>query len=147
MIAVTVIFSAALMKASLDVVRGQKPTLGGSFSHINWLQVVIASLIISVLATIGYYLYLLPGIVVGFLTLFTLFFVIDKDMPALDALKGSFSLATQNVGSVILFILISVVVTVFGVLACCVGLVAALPILTIATAYTYRRLLGEPVAA
>ncbi|WP_162598665.1 hypothetical protein [Nocardioides gilvus] len=144
---VTVIFWAALVKAALDVVSGVKPTLGSAFSDIDWVQVLIASLIISVLTTIGTALCVLPGIIVGFLTMFTLFFIIDKKRQSIDGLKDSFTLVTQNIGSVILFILLAIAVSVLGLLACCVGLLVALPVITIAEAYTYRRLQGEPVAA
>lgn len=144
---VSVIFWAALVKASLDVVSGRQASVGGAFADIDWAQVLIASLIISVLTTIGAALCILPGVVVGFLTMFTLFFIIDKKRQSIDGLKDSFNLVTQNFGAVILLVLLSIAVSMLGLLACCIGIIVAIPVITIAQAYTFRRLQGEPVAA
>ena len=50
------------------------------FSNVNWVQVVLASILVSIATFIGLVLCILPGIAVLFLTSFTLFFVVDKNL-------------------------------------------------------------------
>lgn len=141
---VSMVVQAILIKGVLSITYGRGFT--GLFDGINWLQVVIASLILGVATTIGVLLCVLPGVIIGFLTMFTLYFIIDKNMDAIDAIKASFKLTTSNVGTVIVFILASAAAMVLGFLACCIGLLVAMPVVLIAQAYTYRTLQGETVA-
>lgn len=141
---ISLFFMALLVRGALNVANGQGFT--NLTQGIDWLQILIASLIISVATTIGLFLCVLPGLVVGLLTMFTNYFIIDKNQSALEAIKSSFNLVKDNVGSVLLFVLLSIVATVAGLLACCIGIVVATPIVILAQAYTYRTLQGEPVA-
>ncbi|MBE7324635.1 hypothetical protein IEQ44_08215 [Nocardioides sp. Y6] len=141
---ISLFFMALLVRGALNVANGQGFT--NLTQGIDWLQILIASLIISVATTIGLILCVLPGLVVGLLTMFTNYFIIDKNQSALEAIKSSFNLVKDNVGSVLLFVLLSIVATVAGLLACCIGIVVATPIVILAQAYTYRTLQGEPVA-
>ena len=50
------------------------------------------------------------------------------------------------VGPLLLLALLSFLCFVAGALACLVGLLVAYPVVTVAAAYTYRRLQGQPVA-
>ncbi len=81
---------------------------------------------------------IIPGIIVAFLTLFAIYFVVDKDTNAVDSIKGSFNLVKNNVGNTIVLILLSIVVMIAGFLALCVGIFVAIPVLAIAWAYTYK---------
>lgn len=141
---VSLFFTALLVRGALNVANGQGFT--NITQGINWLQVLIASLIISVATTIGIIACVIPGLIIGLLTMFTNHFIIDKDQTALDAIKSSFVLVKDNVGSVILFALLAIVVAVGGLLACCIGIVVATPVIVLAQVYTYRTLRGEPVA-
>ena len=62
-------------------------------------QVVIAAILIAVATAIGTILCYIPGLVVGFLTIFTILFVVDKQLTAVDAIKASFELVTKNFGN------------------------------------------------
>lgn len=141
---VSLVFMAFLVRGSLNVANGQK--FGNITQGINWLQIIIASLIVSVATTIGLVLCILPGLAVAILTMFTNYFIIDRNENALDAIKSSFTLVKDNFGSALLFILAGAGVMILGVIACCVGLLVALPVVVLAQVYTYRTLRGEPVA-
>jgi uncharacterized membrane protein len=107
--------------------------------------VVIASLIIAAATFVGTLLCYVPGLIVGFLAQFTLLFIVDKQMKAVDAIKASIKLVTDNLGNTILFYLLALVVLFVGAILCGVGLLVAAPVALIGLAYTYRRLQGEPV--
>ncbi len=143
----TTLFGAALIRGAFDAVDGREVTLGGMFERWDKIQVVVAALVISVLTTIGLVLCVLPGFVVIFLTWFTTYFIVDRGEDAVTAIKSSFSFATQHVGPLLLLALLSFLCFVVGALACLVGLLVAYPVVSIAAAYSYRRLQDQPVAA
>ena len=82
-----------------------------------------------------------------FLTSFTLHFIIDKDMGAIDAIKASISFVMANIGTLIVLLPGLIAAYIVGALLCGVGLLVAIPVVVIATAYAYRTLQGEQVAA
>jgi uncharacterized membrane protein len=89
----------------------------------------------------------IPGLVVAFLTSFTLYFLMDRqELGAIDAIKASYSFTTKNVGNVIVWFLLCLATYVVGFVLCGVGLIAAVPVILIGTAYTYKTLNGQPVA-
>ena len=117
------------------------------FSGIDWVQVIIASLIVAAATMIGLVLCILPGLVVMFLTAFTFYFIIDKGMSALHGIRASISFTIANAGTLIVFFLACIAAYIGGALLCGVGLLVAIPVVVIAQAYAYRTLQGEQVAA
>jgi len=144
---VQLVIQAGIVKASLGITRGEAITAGNAFGGIDWVQVVVTALVIGVLTFIGLILCVLPGIVVVFFTSFALYFVIDRNMQALDAIKASFTMVTRNFGPLILFFLAALAAYIVGACLCGVGLLAAIPIVVIAQAYTFRTLNDDPVTA
>ena len=145
-VAVT-LFGAALIRGAFDAVDGREVTLSSMFERWDKIQVLVATLVISVLTTIGFVLCVLPGFVVIFLTWFATYFIVDRGEDAVTAIKSSFSFASKNVGPLLLLALLSFLCFVAGAIACLVGLLVAYPVVSIAAAYSYRRLPGQPVAA
>jgi uncharacterized membrane protein len=141
------VIQTGIIKGSIDLTKGRSISLGSMFSGINWGQVIVASLLVSVATMVGLVLCILPGIVVWFLTSFTLYFIVDKSMSAIDAIRASVSFAIAHAGTLILFFLACIAAYIVGALLCGVGLLVAIPVVLIATAYTYRTLQGEQVAA
>jgi hypothetical protein len=146
-VAAAFIGQTGLINAALKAVRGEQVTPGSAYSGVNWGSVVVAALLIGLGTFIGYLLCILPGIVFAFLAYYTMFFVIDRRMAPVDAIKASIQMSKDNLGPLILFFLLSLVVYFVGELLCLVGLLAAIPVAVIAQAYTYRRINNEPVAA
>lgn len=144
---VQMVIQSGIVKGALDLTRGKPIALGSMFSGINWVQVIIASLILAVATMIGFVLCILPGFAVMFFTAFTLYFIIDKGMPAIDAIKASISFTLANAGTLIVFFLACIAAYVVGTLLCFVGLLVAIPVVVLAQAYTFRTLQGEQVAA
>ncbi|MDN5892551.1 MAG: hypothetical protein L0H93_00880 [Nocardioides sp.] len=141
----SLVISAAVIRLALDIVDGNQVSFGAMFSRINFGQVLIASILLSVAFTIGFVLCILPGIAVLFLTFLTNYFIVGKGQDAITAIKSSVSLVASNFGALVLFALVSFGCMLLGLLACCVGIVVAVPVVSVATAYTFRVLQGEPV--
>jgi hypothetical protein len=141
------IFTAMLARGALDVVEGQSFDIGRAFGKLDIGTVLITGLMVSALTLVGYILCYLPGIVFSIFAFFTIYFVVDKAQQPVEALKSSFSLVGGNFGNAFLTGLLAGLVLIVGVIALCVGILAAIPVVTIAAAYAYKRFLGEPVAA
>ncbi len=137
------IIVAGLVKGALDTADGKPVSLGGMFEGWDKGKVIIAALIVSVATAIGTVLCYLPGLVVGFLLSYTIFFVVDRNMEPVEAIKASFSFVTANLGPTILYYLLGILVVIAGALLCGVGLLAAVPIAVLGAAYTFRRLQGQ----
>lgn len=141
------VIQSGIIKGSLDLTRGKSISLGSMFSGFDFVQVIVASLIIAAATIIGLVACVLPGLAVMFFSAFTLYFIIDKQMPAIAAIKASISFVMANAGTLIVFFLASIAAYIVGALLCGVGLLVAIPVVVIAQAYAYRTLQGEQVAA
>lgn len=141
------IIQSGIIKGALDLTKGKPISLGSMFSGIDFVQVIVASLILAAATMIGIVLLFLPGLAVMFFTAFTLYFIIDKGMPAIEAIKASVSFVLANAGTLIVFFLACIAAYIVGALLCGVGLLVAIPVVVIAQAYAFRTLQGEQVAA
>lgn len=138
---------AMLTKGALDVVDGGRFDIGSAFGALNIPNVLITGLLMSVLSTIGFLLCILPGLIFSIFAYFTLYFVVDKGRDPFQSLGSSFSLVSSNFGNGLLTGLLAMLVLLAGALLCLVGLLAAIPVVTLAGAYAFRRFQGQPVAA
>ncbi|WP_265522074.1 hypothetical protein [Oerskovia flava] len=133
---------AAIIRVSLLITQGRKIQYGDFFQFPNLGNVILAALAIGVAVGI-LSVTIIGGIIFAFFAQFTLFFVIDKNLGVMDAFKASFSLVNKNLGTVIVLFLAVYVAQAIGSFLCGVGLLVALPVAQIATAYVYRKLINE----
>ncbi len=143
----TTILQLFVIRATLMIVRGEKLEASRVMSFDNVGNYLLTAVLVAVMTFVGLILCVIPGLAVMFFTMFWGYFVVDKNMSPVEAITASFNLVKNNAGAVIIFLLLSWVVTVVGFIACLVGLIVAIPVVTIATGYMYKRLQGEPVAA
>lgn len=140
------VIGAGLVRASLNVTEG-KPFLFSDVVKADKIgSVVVASVLIAIATFIGTILCYLPGLVVGFATSYTLFFIIDKDMAPIDAIKASVMFVKDNLANTIVWYIVGGLVAAAGFLVCVVGALVSVPVVLLGTAYTYKTLNREPVA-
>ncbi len=143
--AVTLIVQSGIVKGALNLTRGEGIDVGKAFQGIDFAQVIVTAILTAIGVFVGLVLCILPGIIFAFLTSFALYFVVDRNMQAIDAIKASIALVRDNVGSLLLFFLASFAAYIVGACLCGVGLLAAIPVVVIAQAYTFRTLTGDTV--
>ncbi|GAA4286258.1 hypothetical protein [Georgenia daeguensis] len=137
--------TAGLVSAALRTVDGRRLELGDFFRVPNFLQALLAAVLMAILTAVGFVLLIIPGLIVLVLGMFYLQFAIDRRFSAVDAIRSSFRLVKDNLGTALLLILASMGVAILGAIALGVGLLVAIPMITIATVFVYRRLTGGPV--
>lgn len=136
-----------IIRATLMIVRGERLEASKIMTAQNLGPYALGAIVVAILTFVGFILCIIPGILVIFFTFFWGYFVVDKNMSPIDAITASYNLVKDNIGQVLVFILLSWVVMLAGVIACGVGIIVAWPVVIIATGYMYKRLQGEPVAA
>lgn len=141
-----VLLQAAFIQGSINEVDGRKPDFASFLMIRNLGIVVLAAVLVGVATAIGLVLCILPGIVVGFLTYFTLQFVIDRDQDAVTAIKSSYQLTSRNVGQLLLLALACIGINILGAIPCLLGLLVTGPVTLIASTYAYRVLVRGPVS-
>lgn len=138
---------ATFVRAGLLATRGEKIEIASIMSFERFGAVFVALLLVGIGTFIGLILCILPGIAFAIFASFTLFFVIDKQVGAVDGIKASFSFVKDNFGPIILLELLLLVINVVAALCFGIGLIITVPLSVIAQAYAYRKLQGEEVAA
>lgn len=131
---------AGIYRGALRVMDGEGFSLGQLFEGYNKLQVVLAAIFISVATGIATVLCFLPGILIAFLTSYTLFFIVDQQLEAAEAIAASVKMVWHNFGHTLMFFILAAVVVIIGALLCGIGLLVAVPVVVIGAAYTYRKL-------
>lgn len=137
---------AGIIRGALGVTEGRPFSAADAFRFENTGKVLMTALLVGLLTTVGYILCYLPGIVVGFVTSYSLYFVIDKDLDPVDAIKASFDLVKDNLGPTLLWYVVGGLLAFAGFALCFVGALFTLPLVLLATAYTYKVLTAQPVA-
>ncbi|GAA4700559.1 hypothetical protein [Nocardioides conyzicola] len=144
---VSMIISAGIVRGALDITEGRQLDPKTLLRTDNLVPVIVASLIIGVATFVGLVLCILPGIVVIFLTQYTIYFIVDKGLEPVEAIKASIAFTTQNLGNVLVWYIVGGIIALVGFAICFVGALVSVPVVIIGTAYTYKTLNNEPVAA
>ena len=120
--------------------RGESPDPSLLFKTERLGQYAVAAIIVALLTLVGFILCCIPGLIVLFFTYFFGFYVIDRDVSPVDSIKASAKLVQDNLGAVLLLM---IVVVLLNFITC--GLASGVTFL--ALGYAYKTLNGEPVAA
>jgi uncharacterized membrane protein len=142
---VSLLIQAAVVRGALEITKGERIDLSTFLSTEHLGQVVLAAILLAIGTAIGLILCIIPGLILIFFSMFTYQFILDKGLPAFDAIKASFALVNQNLGSVVGLFFASILAIIVGALLCGIGLIVAIPVTIIATAYAYRILSGQTV--
>jgi len=133
---------AAYFAGLLDIADGRAVSIGSFFRPRNIVAVVIASLIVSILTTVGLLLCIIPGLFVMIFAYFTNVGIVDRNLSPIDGIRASFDIVKRNFGQVLLVWLTSTAITLVGALACGIGLLVAVPVAYLLQVYAYRKLSG-----
>ena len=137
----------AIIRAGLGIARGQRVELSDMFKADQLLPYLGASILFAIAATIGTLLCVVPGLlVILFFHLFG-FFILDQKKRVIDSFRASAAVVQPLIGRFIVFLLLCLITVIAGAIACGVGPLVAIPVVTIAQTYVYLRAQGQPVAA
>jgi|SRR3989344_1935668 len=163
--------SIGLLKINVKAVNDEPLVLMDLYSHYQLFLKFLLAQFVANLASIVPVIVLAVGVMVfstangnvvltvlgAFLTLvglglliivttrlmFAQYFVVDREMGPADAVRASWNATRGEVVNLILFGVLLFLVVILGLLALVVGLVVAIPVTTLATAYVYKKLSSE----
>jgi uncharacterized membrane protein len=128
----------------LRTARGEKVTIGQFFGGGRFLgKMIVGQICLGIALTIGFILCIVPGYIVMLGTIFWGFFVVDRNMGGLDALKASWELTKGHKLNVFVLVILEGLVIIAGYLACGIGFFVAAPVCAVANAYVYMKLNGQ----
>lgn len=141
------IIGAGIIRGALGITEGRSFEFSEIFKTDKLGPVIITSLITGAIVFVGTILCFIPGIIASFMLSYALYFVIDKDMAPMAAIMASFNLVKDNLGTALLWAIVAFAITIVGFIACGVGAIVSIPVAIIGTAFTYKKLTGQQVAA
>ncbi|MBD8505775.1 hypothetical protein HT102_04660 [Hoyosella sp. G463] len=135
-----------MLRGALLTADGRKPAFGEFAQLNNVLHLVLASILVGIMVVLGLILLIIPGLVIAFLTMFTVHSVLDHDMDVISAIKNSFKLVSANVGPALLLVVAFIVLGVLTLITCGLGAFVTIPLGTMMSAYAFRTFSGrQPV--
>lgn len=137
---ISLVLAAGIVRVALAITNGQEPDPALLFSTDRLGPYIIASIIVGFLTFLGLFACLVGALVVMVFTYFYPYFVLEHGDAPWQSITNSYTLVRNNLGGVILFLIVVVLLT----LVTC-GLATAVTL--IAGAYVFKTLNGEPVAA
>ena len=140
------LINAAFVRGALHEVDGRRPGLGAFFRFTNVGNVILASVLVGVMTAVGLILLVIPGLIVAFLSWWTLQFVIDRDDTAVEGIRSSFRSISSQAGTLFLLALALIGINILGAIPLGLGLLITVPLSTIASTYAYRIVSGRGVA-
>lgn len=139
------VFGAGFLRGALGVADGRPFRVRDVLSTEGVGRVVTTSLVVSAGTFVGSLLCYLPGLAVAFLTQWSLCFVIDRGLGPGAAIRASADLVRSRLTESLVWFVIAGLVVAAGAALCGVGLLVALPVVLLGSAYTYRVLTGQAV--
>ena len=145
--AITTFLQLGLTRVALNLASGDEVSVGTLFSQGDkLLRSLGAGILYFLVVAAGLLLLIVPGVYLALKFSMYQSALVDKNMGVIEAFKYSSRLTQNNKLSLIGLGLLSILVVLAGALALLVGLIYAIPVVTIALALAYRALQFGPAA-
>jgi hypothetical protein len=129
---------------SLKICRGQPATIGDLFGGgPRFLPVLGASLLAGIAFAVGFMLCIVPGILLAIWFWPFYFLVVENKSPVMDSFGLASKVTEGNRGTTVILWLVSVGIIIVGLLAFCVGIILAAPLVSVLWATAYLMMSGQ----
>jgi hypothetical protein len=142
----TGVFYGGLYFFYLKKIRGQPAELGDAFAGFSlaFLPLMLASLVVTLLTTLGLLLLILPGIYLAVSYAFVYMLIVDHKLEFWCAMEVSRRVVTAQWWRVFGLMILGGIIAILGVLGLIIGVFITMPILIGAIAYAYEDLCNPP---
>lgn len=142
----TGVFYGGLYYFYLKKIRGQPAELGDAFAGFSlaFLPLMLASIVSSLLTTLGLLLLILPGIYLAVSYAFVYLLIVDHKLEFWCAMEVSRRVVTAQWWRVFGLLILGGIIAILGVLGLIIGIFITMPILIGAIAYAYEDLCNPP---
>ena len=125
--------------AYLKAARGDKLEIKDMFEAFkNYLNTVLANLLVAVIVIIGFVLLIVPGIIFACKLAFVPYLIVDRKMEVIAAIKESWRMTGGHAWKVFLIGLLAIPIFIAGLICFGVGVIISILWVTIALASLYH---------
>ena len=143
--AISIFLMLGITRFGLNFLAGRKAEIGMIFGEgSKFWRGFIASLLFLLMFTVGFALFIVPGIYVALRYGQYLKAIVDRDLGIFDSFRYSAAITQNNKMPLLGFYLLLVVINLGGMLALCIGLIFTIPLTWLATLVAYRWLQRGP---
>jgi uncharacterized membrane protein len=133
-------------RAILGLVAGQPPTVEMMFKGFDRFgQAFLATLVVALLVSIGMMFLIVPGVILAIMWIFVSLVLAETELDFWAAMQASAKLTSGYRWELFCLCLACFVVALLGLLACCVGIFIAEPVIFTTIALAYRFLQARQV--
>ncbi len=138
---VTILFQLGFITISLKIVRGEKPKIGDLFvNRGKLLTAILASFLVGMGTFLGMLLLVVPGIIFALMTTLSMWFVVDRNMGAIEAIKASIEATRGSKTTLFLFAWVCFGLSLAAMIPCGMGFIILAPVLSVTTGHIYEAL-------
>tara|TARA_B100000579_G_C22768390_1_gene822691 strand:- start:52 stop:663 length:612 start_codon:yes stop_codon:yes gene_type:complete len=137
--AISMYFSAAIVLMSINYMKGDQVTINNliDINFLTFIHYFLVSILCGIVVFIGAIFLILPGLYLASRLIFAQYLVVDKKITFDQAIMESWVLTKGNEWNLINFLLVTFLVFITGFFALFVGLLVAIPVVSLATASLY----------
>lgn len=143
-----IFFTVGETRLYLQAARGETPQFGVVFSGMDrFLPVFGTSILVGLAVILGLLALIVPGIILSYGLYFAVYVCVDERRGPVESITRSWAITDGHKANLFVLMLLAIPVLLVGLLACCVGVVAAASVVSVATAIVYLRITGQPARA
>ncbi|QFT56784.1 hypothetical protein [Microbulbifer sp. THAF38] len=134
---------AGMAMTGIKIARGEKASGTEVFAYFDKIiPLGLVSILTYILISIGYALFIIPGVYLMVAYILALPLVVDQNMGAWQAMEASRKAITHNWFAFFGFLILLVAIYLVGSFAFLIGLIFALPLMCVAYGIAYRQVFG-----
>jgi hypothetical protein len=121
---ISVFLSSTIIYASIRSVEGEQISVGEAFSAVanKAINIIVTGILVGIISTLSFVLFIIPAFFIIPRIYMSLYFVVDKNMNPIDAIKASWEATRDNVSKVygvlgVNLLILLPIVTLIGILA------------------------------
>lgn len=135
------IVGLGLIKIALEIQDHKKTHYSDLFSESHMVvNYFLASFLYGLIVVAGLILLIVPGIIWGIKFQYFSYFIVDKEMGPIDALKASSKITKGSIWNIFLLRILLGLINIGGALLLGIGLLATVPIAMMAEVHVFRKL-------
>ena len=144
-VAFSTILTVGMYVILLKRMRGRPAGIGEIFAGFSVApgQLALAGIVIQFLTILGVLACIAPGIYLSIAWILTMPLIIDRGLTFWPAMELSRKVVTQQWWIMFCLVIVVALISLVGLLACCVGLLVALPVGLGALLYAYEDIFGS----
>ncbi|MGE5372472.1 MAG: hypothetical protein ACM3QZ_10840 [Solirubrobacterales bacterium] len=140
-------FQISITIIALKIMAGEAPVFSDIFQgYKSFLNVLIDYFIVFIVVVIGLIFLIIPGIYLALRLQFYMYFILDKGMAPIDALKASWAATQDQTMNLFILGLALIGINLLGLICLVVGLLVTIPLSVLASALVYTKLSSLPPA-